>query len=203
MKHLGLAIKRFFDIVISTIALFLLSPVIGLITLAIKIDDGGPVFYVQDRVGKSGKSFSFYKFRSMIINAEKVGLGLETAENDPRITKVGKVLRHWRLDEIPQCLNVLKGDMSLVGPRAVIPSQVSLYTPHQRRRLKMKPGMAGWAFVNGNNAIPWVERIDLDIWYIDHWSLWLDLKIFFKAVGVILRKEGLYDDEGRVRGLED
>ncbi|HEC34973.1 MAG TPA: sugar transferase [Anaerolineae bacterium] len=196
-----IALKRLFDIVVSLTALTLLSPLMALIALAIKLDDGGPIFYAQDRVGKDGKIFRCYKFRSMVINAEKIGLGLEVAKDDPRITRVGKVLRHWRLDEIPQCLNVLKGDMSVVGPRATIPSHVARYTPHQRRRLEMKPGMAGWAFVNGNNAIPWDQRIELDIWYIDHWSLWLDLVILLKAVGVVLRREGLYDAEGMVRDL--
>lgn len=196
-----MTLKRAFDIVISSVALTLLSPLMALIALAIKLDDGGPVFYVQNRVGKDGRVFRCYKFRSMIVNAEKIGLGLEVAKDDPRITRVGKVLRHWRLDEIPQCFNVLKGDMSVVGPRTAVPSQAALYTPLQRRRLEMKPGMAGWAFVNGNNAIPWDKRIELDIWYIDHWSLWLDFVIFLKAVGVVLRREGLYDAEGMVRGL--
>jgi lipopolysaccharide/colanic/teichoic acid biosynthesis glycosyltransferase len=202
MHRVGLGVKRVFDVVASATALVLLSPLMALIALAIKLEDGGPVLYVQDRVGKDGRLFGCYKFRSMIVNAENLGLGLETAEDDPRITKVGQVLRHWRLDEIPQCFNVLKGDMSVVGPRAVVPSQVALYTPYQERRLEMKPGMAGWAFVNGNNAIPWEERIEFDIWYVDHWSIGLDLLIFLKAIGVVLRREGLYDAEGRVRGLE-
>jgi len=202
-RRIQLVLKRAFDIVLSSVALILLSPLMALIALAIKLDDGGPIFYAQDRVGKDGKIFRCYKFRSMVINAEKIGLGLEVAKDDPRITRVGKVLRHWRLDEIPQCLNVLKGDMSVVGPRATIPSQVARYTPHQRRRLEMRPGMAGWAFVNGNNAISWDQRIELDIWYIDHWSLWLDLVILVKAVGVVLRREGLYDAEGIVRDLRE
>jgi len=196
-----MALKRAFDIAVSSVALILLSPLIGLIALAIKLEDGGPVLYIQDRVGKGGKIFRCYKFRSMVVNAEKIGLRLELAKDDPRITRVGKILRHWRLDEIPQLFNVLKGDMSIVGPRPTLPSQVARYTPYQRRRLEMKPGMAGWAFVNGNNAIPWEKRIELDIWYIDHWSLWLDLLIFLKAIGVVLRREGLYDAEGMVRDL--
>lgn len=204
-KRLGwrvqMALKRAFDIVVSSVALILLSPLIGLIALAIKLEDGGPVLYIQDRVGKGGKIFRCYKFRSMVVNAEKIGLRLELAKDDPRITRVGKILRHWRLDEIPQLFNVLRGDMSIVGPRPTLPGQVARYTPYQRRRLEMKPGMAGWAFVNGNNAIPWEKRIELDIWYIDHWSLWLDLLIFLKAIGVVLRREGLYDAEGMVRDL--
>lgn len=196
-----MALKRFLDILLSSTALILLSPVMGLIALAIKIEDGGPVFYVQERLGKDGKIFRCYKFRSMVVNAEKTGLGLKVARDDPRITRVGRILRHWRLDEIPQCFNVLKGDMSIVGPRPAIPAHLNRYTPYQRRRLEMKPGMAGWAFVNGNNAIPWEKRIELDIWYVDHWSLWLDFVILLKAVGVVLRREGLYDAEGMVRDL--
>ena len=194
-----LGLKRAFDILASSVALTLLSPLISLIALAIKLEDGGPVFYVQDRAGKDGKIFRCYKFRSMMVNAEKIGLDL--AKDDPRFTRVGKVLRHSRLDEISQCFNVLKGDMSLVGPRPTIPSQVARYTPYQQQRLEMKPGMAGWAFVNGNNAIPWEKRIELDIWYIDHWSLWLDFVILLKAVGVVLKREGLYDADGMVRDL--
>ena len=202
-RRIALAFKRVLDIAVSLTALILLSPLIALIALAIKLDDGGPVLYIQDRIGKDGKIFRCYKFRTMVVGAENKGLGLEVAKDDPRITRVGKVLRHWRLDEVPQCFNVLKGDMSIVGPRPTIPSQVARYTPHQRRRLEMKPGMAGWAFVNGNNAIPWDQRIELDIWYIDHWSLWLDFVIFLKAVGVVLRREGLYDAEGMVRDLRE
>jgi len=200
-RRIQLRIKRLFDIIMSLLLILLFAPLMALIALAIKLDDGGPVLYVQNRVGKDGKIFRCYKFRSMVVNAEKIGLGFEVTKDDPRITRVGRVLRHWRLDEIPQFFNVLKGDMSLVGPRPVIPSQVAKYTLYQRRRLEMKPGMAGWAFVNGNNAIPWEKRIELDIWYIDHWSLWLDFVILLKAVGVVLRREGLYDAEGMVRDL--
>ena len=200
-RNVWLLAKRLMDLVLSGLALLITFPLFAIIAVAIKLDSSGPVFYVQDRVGKDGKVFRCYKFRSMIVNAEKIGLGLEVAKDDHRITRVGKVLRHWRLDEIPQCFNVLKGDMSVVGPRATIPSQVERYTPYQRRRLEMKPGMAGWAFVNGNNATPWEKRIELDVWYIDHWSLWLDFVILLKAVGVVLRREGLYDAEGMVRDL--
>jgi len=204
MKRTGqLIAKRVLDIIVSSVALIVLFPLMALIALAIKLDDGGPVLYVQDRVGKDGRVFRCYKFRTMVVGAESKGLGLEVAKDDPRITRVGKILRHWRLDEIPQCFNVLKGDMSVVGPRPAFPSQVARYTPYQQRRLEMKPGMAGWAFVNGNNAIPWDKRIELDVWYVDHWSLWLDFVILLKAVGVVLRREGLYDAEGMVRDLRE
>jgi lipopolysaccharide/colanic/teichoic acid biosynthesis glycosyltransferase len=197
-----LTIKRAFDIVVSFIALTLLSPLIGLITLAIKLDDGGPVLYVQDRVGKDGKIFRCYKFRTMVVGAENKGLGLEVANNDSRITRVGRLLRHWTLDEIPQLFNILKGDMSIVGPRPTVSSQVVRYTPWQRRRLEVKPGMAGWAWIHGRNQLSWSERIELDVWYVDHWSLRLDLYILLKAFLMLFRREGLYGVDGVVHDLE-
>ena len=136
-----LTFKRAFDIVVSFTVLTLLSPFLALIALAIKLDDGSPVLYVQDRGGKDGEIFCCYKFRTMVVGAENKGLGLEVAQNDPRITQVGRFLRHWTLDEVPQLINVLKGNMSIVGPRPTVPSQVARYTPRQRRRLEVKPGM--------------------------------------------------------------
>ena len=203
-KHsaLGLRIKRAFDIAFAGTAMVLLAPVMAVIALLIKLEDRGPVFYTQTRTGKDGVPFRVIKFRSMVVDAEHIGLGLEVAKDDERFTRVGQKLRHWRLDEMTQGLNVLKGDMSIVGPRATIPSQTDRYTEHQRRRLEVPPGMAGWAFVNGANALSWEERIELDIWYVDHWSLWLDMFIILKAVYVIARRKGLYDEEGMVRDLK-
>lgn len=198
----SLALKRAFDIAVSTFFLFLFSPFLLLIALAIKLDDGGPVLYVQDRVGKDGAAFRCYKFRTMVVGAENKGRRLEVTKGDPRITRVGRFLRHWTLDEIPQLFNVLKGDMSIVGPRPTVPSQVARYTPRQRRRLEVKPGMAGWAWIHGRNSIPWQERIELDVWYVDHWSLWLDLHIFVNAFLMVFRREGLYGADGVVRDLE-
>jgi lipopolysaccharide/colanic/teichoic acid biosynthesis glycosyltransferase len=200
--HIQLALKRAFDAVISSAALTLLSPLIGLIALAIKLDDGGPAFYVQDRVGKDGRIFHCYKFRTMVLGAEKKGLGLQVARDDPRITRVGRFLRHWTLDEIPQLFNVLKGNMSIVGPRPTVPSQAARYTPWQRRRLEVKPGMTGWAWIHGRNNLPWADRIELDIWYADHWSLRLDLYILIKAFLMLFRREGLYGMDGVVHDLE-
>jgi len=154
------------------------------------------------RVGKDGKTFRCYKFRTMVGGAENKGLGLEVAKDDSRITRVGRLLRHWTLDEIPQLFNVLKGDMSIVGPRPTVPSQVARYTPWQRRRLEVKPGLAGWAWIQGRNNPPWAERIELDIWYVDHWSLRLDLYILLKALLMLFRREGLYGVDGVVRDLE-
>jgi sugar transferase EpsL len=200
-RRIQLRIKRLFDVIMSLLLISLFSPLMALIALAIWVTMGRPILFRQPRIGYRGRVFTIYKFRTMVVGAENQGLGLEVTRDDPRITRVGRVLRHWRLDEIPQFFNVLKGDMSLVGPRPALPSQVARYTPYQRRRLEMKPGMAGWAFVNGNNAIPWEKRIELDIWYIDHWSLWLDFIILLKAVGVVLRREGLYDEQGLIRDL--
>ena len=201
-KRLSLLVKRLFDIVVSFTVLTLLSPLSGLIALAIKLDGGGPVFYVQDRVGRDARIFRCYKFRTMVVGAENKGLGLEVARDDCRITRVGHFLRQWTLDEIPQLFNVLKGDISIVGPRPTVPSQVARYTPWQRRRLEVKPGLTGWAWIHGRNAIPWLERIELDIWYVDHWSLRLDLSILLKAVPLLFRREGLYGEDGIVHDLE-
>jgi len=201
-RRVQLFLKRLFDLLISALALILLSPLMALIALAIKLDDRGPVLYVQDRVGKDGKIFRCYKFRTMIVGAENKGLGLEVAKDDPRITRVGRFLRHWTLDEIPQLFNVLRGDMSIIGPRPTVPSQVARYTPWQRRRLEVRPGMAGWAWIHGRNRIPWRQRIELDVWYVEHWSLVLDFHILLKAFTILLRREGLYGVDGVVHDLE-
>jgi len=201
-KQFQLALKRLFDITVALAALITLAPVIAVIAIAIKRDNGGPVFFVQARVGKEGKPFQCIKFRTMIVNADKIGAGLEIVKDDERITRVGRVLRRWTLDEIPQLFNVLKGEMSIVGPRPTVMSQVARYTPEQRRRLEMKPGMAGWAWIHGRNIIPWTKRIELDVWYVQHWSLWLDMNILFKAFRLLLRHEGVYSADGVVRDLE-
>lgn len=201
-RRIQLALKRAFDIVISLVALILLSPLIGLVALSIKLNGGGPVLYIQKRVGKDDRIFRCYKFRTMVVGAENKGLGLEVSKDDPRITRAGRFLRQWTLDELPQLINVLKGEMSLVGPRPGVASQVARYTPRQRRRLEVKPGMAGWAWINGRNIISWAERIELDIWYVDHRSLRLDIFTLFKALGMALRREGVYGPDGIVRDLE-
>jgi lipopolysaccharide/colanic/teichoic acid biosynthesis glycosyltransferase len=200
-RKIQFALKRTFDILIAGAALLVLSPVIALIALVIKLDDRGPIVFSQERVGKAGRPFAAYKFRTMIVGAEKVGLGLAVRQNDERITRVGRFLRHWTLDEIPQVFNVLNGDMSIVGPRPTVMSQVARYTPFQRRRLEVQPGMAGWAWIHGRNRLSWNKRIELDVWYVDHWSLWLDLFILFKAFLLLLRREGVYGDDGVVRDL--
>jgi undecaprenyl phosphate N,N'-diacetylbacillosamine 1-phosphate transferase len=199
MKNkLTLSIKRIFDIFASGIALIFLLPIFALIGVLIKIDSKGPVFFIQQRSGKDGKPFGAYKLRTMVDNAEKFGKGLRI--DDPRITRVGRYLR-WGIDELPQLINVFKGDMSIVGPRPTLMSQVEQYTDEHKRRLEMKPGITGWALVNGRNKLSWIEKIEYDIWYIDNWSLGLDLKILFMTLWVVLiTREGVYGEDGVNKG---
>jgi len=193
-KYFPLIIKRIFDILASGIALVVLLPIFTIIGIFIKLDSKGPVFFIQERAGKDGKIFKAYKLRTMVDNAEKMGKGLK--KNDTRITRVGKHLR-WGIDELPQLINVFKGEMSLVGPRPTLIEQVKRYSKEHKRRLEMKPGITGWALVNGRNALSWPEKIELDIWYIDHWSLWLDVKILFKTIWVVIfTREGVYGKDG-------
>jgi len=191
-NHLALACKRLFDFVISMTALVCLSPVIGLIVLAIKLDDGGPVFFIQERVGRGRKKFLCFKFRTMVLGAESIGNGLTVTENDARITRVGRLLRLWTLDEIAQLINVLMGDMSIVGPRPWVPAQAAYCSQTDSRRFNFKPGMAGWAWIHGRNRLPWEERVRLDLWYVDHWSLALDFSILTKAFVLLFRRDGVY-----------
>jgi exopolysaccharide biosynthesis polyprenyl glycosylphosphotransferase len=196
-----IALKSTIDFLIAILGLLFLSPFLIVIALLIKLDSPGSVFFVQERVGLKGKIFNFIKFRTMVEGARNMGLGLEVAQDDDRITNIGRWLRHWSLDELPQLINVLRGDMSLVGPRPSTPEQVARYTTHQRRRLEVRPGLTGWAQINGRNLIPWPERIELDIWYVDHWSLLLDIKILLKTIPVIVWRKGLYGQDGIVRDL--
>lgn len=195
MAHIA---KRLTDLAIATCALLLASPVMLIIAIAIKLTDWGPVFFVQQRVGKDERLFPMYKFRSMIVNAEKVGLGLAVERGDPRITPIGRFIREYHLDELPQLLNVLLGHMSIVGPRPCLPHQLATYTPAQHRRHRVRPGLTGWAMINGLNELDWNERIALDNWYIDNWSYWLDWKIMFRTIPVVLTKKGVYGRDGRV-----
>ena len=192
-----------FDILASGIALIVLLPIFAIIGIFIKLDSKGPVFFTQERAGKDGKLFKVYKLRTMVDNAVAIG-GEKISQDDSRITRVGKHLR-WGIDELPQIINVFKGDMSLVGPRPTLLEQVVRYSKEHRRRLEVKPGITGWALINGRNKLTWPERIKLDIWYIDHWSLWLDVKILFKTIWVVIfKREGIYGKDGVNRGyLED
>jgi lipopolysaccharide/colanic/teichoic acid biosynthesis glycosyltransferase len=196
----ALACKRVFDITVAGSALLCLSPVIGLIALGIKLDDRGPVFFIQDRVGRGRKNFRCFKFRTMILGAEKIGNRLTVTENDSRITRVGRLLRDWTMDEIPQLWNVLKGDMSIVGPRPWVPSQAAYCPAEDSRRFNFKPGMAGWAWIHGRNRLPWDERVRLDLCYVDHWSLKLDFSILAKAFVLVFRRDGVYFADSAEQG---
>jgi len=188
----GRLVKEIFDRCAAAILLLLLLPVFVIISLCIKLDSQGTVFFVQNRVGKDKKLFKICKFRTMIKNAEKMNTQ-ELDSNDWRITRVGKIIREWSMDELPQLINILKGDMSFIGPRPTLPYQVEEYNSFQVRRLEFKPGLTGWAQVNGRNALSWNEKIKLDIYYIDHWSLKLDLKILLLTIKVVFKKENLYE----------
>jgi len=201
-KSKNVILKRIIDVVISSIGLIVLLPIFAIIGIFIKLDSKGPVFFIQERVGKDGKVFRAYKLRTMVDNAVAIG-GKKISQDDLRITRLGKHLR-WGIDELPQLINVFKGDMSLVGPRPTLPEQVIQYSKEHRRRLEMKPGLTGWALVNGRNALSWPEKIKLDIWYIDHWSLWLDLNILFKTIWVVIfLREGIYGEDGVNRGYPE
>ncbi len=169
----------------------------AVIAAAIKIDSRGPVFFRHPRIGRRGEEFIPLKFRTMEIGSMARGLGTSVADDDPRITRVGEFLRSWALDELPQLWNVLKGEMSLVGPRPTFGYQVKRYTDFQRRRLEVRPGITGWAQINGRNAISWPGRIELDVWYVDHASIWLDLKILVKtAYLAFVVRSGIYGPAG-------
>ncbi len=173
--------NRALDVVGASLGLVLASPFLAAAAVAIKLDRGGPVLYRQRRVGKDGREFELVKLRTMVVGAEREGAGWAVDEGDPRITRVGAVLRRLSLDEVPQLWNVVRGEMSLIGPRPTLAYQVEQYTPHQRRRLAVRPGITGWAQVQGRASLPWEERIELDVWYVDHRSPWLDLKILART----------------------
>jgi lipopolysaccharide/colanic/teichoic acid biosynthesis glycosyltransferase len=176
-RRRGDALNRAADVATAGAALALASPVLALAAVAVKLAGPGPVLYRQMRVGKDGADFELLKLRTMVVGAETQGAGLAVDRGDPRITPVGRLLRRLSVDELPQLWNVVRGDMSLVGPRPTLRYQVERYTARQRRRLEVKPGITGWAQVHGRAALPWDERIELDVWYVEHRSSWLDLKI--------------------------
>jgi lipopolysaccharide/colanic/teichoic acid biosynthesis glycosyltransferase len=179
--------SRVRDVVGATVGLVLASPALALAALGIKLEDRGPVLYRQRRVGQDGRDFELLKLRTMVVGAERQGDGWAVNRGDPRITRVGRLLRRVSLDELPQLWNVVRGEMSLVGPRPTLRYQVEQYTPRQRRRLEVKPGITGWAQVHGRASLPWDERIELDVWYVEHRSPWLDLKILAKTPAALVR----------------
>jgi lipopolysaccharide/colanic/teichoic acid biosynthesis glycosyltransferase len=185
---------RPFDVVVATIALAVLSPVLAIAAVAIKLGSPGPVVYRQRRVGKDGEVFELLKLRTMVQGSDPVGVGVAIARDDPRVTRAGRFLRRTSLDEIPNLVNVLRGEMAIVGPRPTIPAQVVSYTPHQRRRHEVRPGLTGWAQVQGRAGIPWEERIELDVEYVERRSARLDLRILVKTVWLLVTGHGLAPD---------
>jgi lipopolysaccharide/colanic/teichoic acid biosynthesis glycosyltransferase len=186
---------RALDLVLSSALLALSSPFLAAAAVAIRLESRGPAFYRQRRVGKDGVPFELWKLRTMVPGAEAMGAGIYVLEGDPRITRVGRLLRRLSLDELPNLINVVKGDMAIVGPRPTIQEQVDRYTERQRRRLEAKPGITGWAQVNGRTSLPWPERIELDIWYVENRSLRLDLRILARTVRLLVTGQGLYSED--------
>ena len=199
----GWALKRTADRAVAGLLLVLLAPLLAVVSICIKIDTRGPVFYRQTRVGRNGRPFSICKFRSMVVDSEKLGLGAAVAKGDERVTRIGAPLRMTSLDELPQLINVVRGEMSLVGPRPTVPEQVAEYTGRQIRRLEVAPGLTGWAQVNGRNSLSWADRIELDLWYVDHWSIWLDLRILARTPRALANQEGVYGPDGVTRAFRE
>ncbi|PIR72401.1 MAG: sugar transferase [Candidatus Nealsonbacteria bacterium CG10_big_fil_rev_8_21_14_0_10_36_24] len=194
--------KKFIDFSMALIGLISLAPVFVVLAVLIKLDSKGPVFFRQKRIGQNGKIFKIWKFRTMIKEAQSLGLRYEVAKNDPRITKIGKFLRRFGIDELPQFINVILGEMSLVGPRTALPHQVKRYSELEKRRFQVKPGIASLAHIKGWNALSWKERIKLDIWYIENWSIWLDFKILLKIGIIVLLGKGQYGKKGLVKDYD-
>jgi lipopolysaccharide/colanic/teichoic acid biosynthesis glycosyltransferase len=185
-------IRRAVDIVVSATGLLVTSPLLALSALAVRVETPGPVIYRQRRSGLCGREFDVLKLRTMVQGAEHMGAGLAIDENDARITRVGAFLRRTSLDELPNLVNVLRGEMSLIGPRPTLPVQVKQYTERQRGRLAIKPGITGWAQVNGRASLPWADRIELDLFYIEHRSPALDARILWRTVAIVLGGSGVY-----------
>jgi lipopolysaccharide/colanic/teichoic acid biosynthesis glycosyltransferase len=193
-------IRRLIDVVFAALALALTAPLLALAVAAIRLETAGRAVYRQRRAGKDGEPFDLFKLRTMVDGAEHLGAGLAVNANDSRITRVGALLRRTSLDELPNLLNVLRGDMSLIGPRPTLPVQVEQYSERQRGRLAVKPGITGWAQVNGRASLPWSQRIELDLYYVEHRSLALDLRILARTPAMVLGGKGVY--KGAAGGWE-
>ena len=188
----SMILKRIFDIFVSVVLLILLLPFLIIVGILIRIYLGKPVFFIQERVGKNNKVFKMIKFRTMREDYDKEG---NLLSDDARLTDFGRLLRATSIDELPELLNVIKGDMSLVGPRPLLKEYLPLYSREQLRRHEVRPGITGWAQINGRNAISWAEKFNHDLWYIDNWSLWLDLKIIFLTAKKVVVREGINQDD--------
>jgi lipopolysaccharide/colanic/teichoic acid biosynthesis glycosyltransferase len=193
-------IKRMFDLIVGSVLSVVTAPLVATLALVIKLESRGHPIYTQTRVGQDGRPFEIFKLRTMVSGAEYQGAGLAINAGDARITQVGALLRRYSLDELPNLWNVVRGEMSIVGPRPTLQHQVDSYTEHQRGRLSVKPGITGWAQVNGRNALPWPERIELDLWYVEHRSMALDLRILRQTFGQVLGGAGTY--KGSTGGWE-
>lgn len=193
--------KRLFDFLIATIGIIVLSVPMLLIALLIKIDSRGPVLFKQTRIGKGGREFKILKFRSMCVGAEKTGTGVYSGKGDSRVTRIGKILRATSLDEIPQLFNIWAGQMALIGPRPPLtyhPWPIDEYTSEQKRMFEVRPGITGWAQVNGRKTVEWNKRIELNVWYVDHVSFWLDIKIFFMTIFKVFKNSDNENDGATV-----
>jgi lipopolysaccharide/colanic/teichoic acid biosynthesis glycosyltransferase len=188
-------LSRVLDVVIAAALLLVAAPLLALAALAIRLESRGPVFYRQLRVGRDGEPFELWKLRTMVPGAESMGAGIYVLEGDPRITRTGRLLRRFSLDELPNLVNVLRGEMAIVGPRPTVQEQVDRYTDRQRRRLEVKPGITGWAQINGRTSLSWPERIELDVWYVEHRSMRLDLRILARTARMLATGHGLYSED--------
>jgi lipopolysaccharide/colanic/teichoic acid biosynthesis glycosyltransferase len=198
-SSLQLAIKRMMDVVVAIVGLIIFAPLLLVSAIAIKLDSRGPVFFRLGVAGLRGQDFDQWKLRSMVHGARQKGDRFETSWSDPRITRVGHFLRRWSIDELPQLWNVFRGEMSIVGPRPVFFEIASKYSAEQARRLAMRPGLTGLAQVQGRNLLTWAERVELDIFYVEHYSVWMDCQIIARTMPVLFQSEGVYGKDGRVR----
>jgi lipopolysaccharide/colanic/teichoic acid biosynthesis glycosyltransferase len=199
MRELQLFAKRIMDVVLAIFSLIIVAPLLSVSAVAIKLGSPGPVFFRLRVAGLGGEGFDQWKLRTMVNGAREGGDRFETSSSDPRITRVGHFLRRWSIDELPQLWNVLRGEMSIVGPRPAFFEIASKYSAEQARRLTMRPGLTGLAQVQGRNLLTWAERVELDIFYVEHYSLWLDCEVMARTIPVLFRSEGVYGKDGRVR----
>ncbi len=198
-------IKRVFDILLSVLVLLVLWPILLIVAFLVKIDSPGPVIFKQVRIGYKGRIFSIYKFRSMCVNAEQQGSGVYSGKGDARVTRIGRILRATSADELPQVINILRGDMSFIGPRPPLtyhPWPIEEYTDEQKRMFEVRPGITGWAQVNGRKAVEWNKRIELNVWYVDNMSFALDVKIFFMTVLKVFTNADNENTEATVKAKE-